>query len=236
MLSSNNFEFRPNTVPFLLGSKAVPSGRLCQHTSVLTRENNDLEENMINGNVERLFLHSQEYFFKCLKKQPKAIFDYPRHYIHQFCIITIVLVFHLTHIFNPFYYYTTFLTPLYYYTNFFNPFCYYTSFLTPLHYYSNFFNPFCYYTSFLTPLYYYTNFFNPFCYYTSILTPPPPASMSLLPRVGLNRYPLNYHINAITTTPTTEMLIKSRRDEVDSAYFHIVMEFMIVKVGLNQPP
>ncbi|EFX77966.1 hypothetical protein DAPPUDRAFT_320847 [Daphnia pulex] len=59
-------KFRPNTVPFLLGSKAVPSGRLCQHTSVLTRENNDLEENMINGNVERLFLHSQEYFFKVI--------------------------------------------------------------------------------------------------------------------------------------------------------------------------
>jgi hypothetical protein len=41
--------------------------------------------------------------------------------------------------------------------------------------------------------------------------------------VGLNHHPLNHQSNAITTTPTTEMLIKSRRDRVDSAYLHIVM-------------
>ena len=43
------------------------------------------------------------------------------------------------------------------------------------------------------------------------------------PRVGLNHHPLGHQFNAITTTPATEMVIKSRCDQMDSAYLHIVM-------------
>ncbi len=47
--------------------------------------------------------------------------------------------------------------------------------------------------------------------------------LTLLTRVGLNHHPLSHQFNAITTTLTTDMIIKSRCDQMDSAYLHIVM-------------
>jgi hypothetical protein len=44
-----------------------------------------------------------------------------------------------------------------------------------------------------------------------------------LPRVGLNHHLLSHQSNPITTTPATEMMIKSRCAQMDSAYLHIVM-------------
>ena len=39
----------------------------------------------------------------------------------------------------------------------------------------------------------------------------------------LNRHPLDYQSNAITTTPTAVYIVKFWRDQVDSAYIHIVI-------------
>jgi hypothetical protein len=47
--------------------------------------------------------------------------------------------------------------------------------------------------------------------------------LPFLPTVGLNHHLLSHQSNAITTTPATEMMIKSRCDQMDSAYLHIVM-------------
>jgi hypothetical protein len=44
-------------------------------------------------------------------------------------------------------------------------------------------------------------------------------------RVGLKHQyqPLHYYYNAITTTPTAEVNVKSQRDQEVSAYLHIFM-------------
>jgi hypothetical protein len=44
-----------------------------------------------------------------------------------------------------------------------------------------------------------------------------------MPRVGSNHHPLSQQSNAVTTTPATEMIIKSRCEQMDCAYLHIVM-------------
>jgi hypothetical protein len=46
--------------------------------------------------------------------------------------------------------------------------------------------------------------------------------LSCSPGLGLNHHPLNHQSNVITTTPPSEMM-KSRCDQMDGAYLHIVM-------------